>query len=116
MQVTKEMTSGALVVAPDAVVEIDVGNSDAFKALVLEAIAGHPKIVLDASPVSFFDSAGMGVLLSLKKKARENGGDLVLAGLRPAIHEIFQMIGFDTVFKIFPDTSTAVRDFNEGQP
>ncbi|MBD3868324.1 MAG: STAS domain-containing protein [Acidobacteria bacterium] len=86
MQVTKEMTSGALVVA------------------------------LDASPVSFFDSAGMGVLLSLKKKARENGGDLALAGLRPAIHEIFQMIGFDTVFKIFPDTSAAVRDFNEGQP
>jgi anti-sigma B factor antagonist len=116
MQVTTELTDGTLVMTPDEVIEVDVGTAEAFKAMTLEAMGGHSRVVLDASPVSFFDSAGMGVLLSLKKQARENGGDLVLAGLRPAIHEIFQMIGFDTVFKIFPDTPKAVQDFNEGQP
>jgi anti-anti-sigma factor len=116
MQVNTELVGGTLVVTPDEVIEIDVGNSEAFKAMTLEAMAGHSWVVLDASPVSFFDSAGMGVLLSLKKQARNNGGDLALAGLRPAIFEIFQMIGFDAVFRIFPDSSKAVQEFNEGQP
>ena len=115
MQVRSEMTNGIVIIAPDSALEIDVGNSDAFKDQALQEIAGNPRVILDASPISFFDSAGMGILLSLKKKARENGGDLFLVGLRPAIHEIFQMIGFDAVFKIFPDIPAAIQDFNEGQ-
>jgi anti-sigma B factor antagonist len=115
MQVISKMTSGILILSMDSTVEIDIGNSDTFKAQALQDLAGHARVILDVSPISFFDSAGMGVLLSLKKKARDNGGDLLLAGLRPAIHEIFQMIGFDTVFKIFPDVPAALQDFNEGQ-
>ena len=113
MQVNSKMTAGTVIIAPESVVEIDIGNSGAFKAQGLQASGSHAQVVLDASPVGFFDSAGMGVLLSLKKKACENGGDMLLAGLRPPIHEIFQMIGFDTVFKIFPDVPSAVRFFSE---
>jgi len=115
MQVISKMTSGIVVLSPDSTVEIDVGNSDTFKAQALQELAGHARVILDVSLISFFNSAGMGVLLSLKKKARDNGGDLLMAGLRPAIQEIFQMIGFDTVFKIFTDVPSAMQDFNEGQ-
>ena len=114
MQVTTRETAGTVIIAPDSVLEIDVGNSEEFKGLVLEAIGNNPRVILDASPIGFFDSAGMGALLSFKKKARENGGDLIVAGLRPAIHEIFQMIGFDTVFTIFPDTAAAIRELEGG--
>ena len=114
MQLTGKLIDGILVIAHDSNVEIDVGNADAFKAQALRMIADNPKVVLDISAVDFFDSAGMGVLLSLKKKARESQGDLFLAGLRPAIREIFQVIGFDTIFTILPDVPAAVRKFNEG--
>ena len=114
MQVTGKLIDGIVIIAPDSNVEIDVGNADAFKAQALQLIAGNPKVVLDISGVYFFDSAGLGVLLSINKKARENQGDLFLSGLRPAIREIFQVIGFDTVFAIFPDVPAAVNKFNEG--
>jgi len=115
MEIQTKVIAGVLVLAPDAVVEIDVGNYREFRDLALQALADHPRVILDASSVGFFDSAGMGVLLSLKKKACGNGGDMFLAGLPPAINEIFQMIGFDSVFSIFPDTAAALREFDEGQ-
>lgn len=116
MQILSRMTDQIIVVTPESAEEIDIGNAEEFKGQALKEIAANPRVVLDASPIGFFDSAGMGTLLSLKKKARGNGGDLFLAGLRPAIHEIFQMIGFDTVFKIFPDVPAAVQEFKKGQP
>ena len=114
MPLTGKLTDGVLIVNHDSTVEIDVGNAESFKTQALQLIADNPKVVLDCSAVDFFDSAGMGVLLSLKKKARENQGDLFLSGLRPAIREIFQVIGFDTVFQIFPDVPAAIKEFHEG--
>ncbi len=114
MQLTGKLIHGVLIIGHDSTVEIDVGNAESFKAQALQLIADNPSVVLDSSAVDFFDSAGMGVLLSLKKKARENKGDLFLSGLRPAILEIFQVIGFDTVFQIFPDVPAAIRKFHEG--
>jgi anti-sigma B factor antagonist len=113
MKIFRKMVGGVVVIGPDQRVEIDVGNADDFRDQALQAIADSPKVVLDGSHVDFFDSAGMGALLSLKKKARENEGDLFLAGLQPSIREIFQVIGFDVVFKLFPDAEEAVREFGD---
>ena len=68
-------------------VEVDgqliVGNRQEFKQRLLDALEGcERKFVVDFARTGYIDSSGLGVLVSLSKKIRDEGGDLRLAGLR----------------------------------
>lgn len=88
--------------------EIDLGNVEEFKAAALEAIGDARKVVLELAKVEFFDSAGLGSLLSLRKELGAREGTLVLVGLSKAVSEVFNMAGFDVVFHVFPDLRQAL--------
>ena len=89
--------------------EIGLERIEAFRTGALAAIGDAPRVVLDCSLVEFFDSAGMGALLSLRKELVEKRrGAFALAGLPRGVHEMFRMIGFDVIFTIRPDVATAI--------
>lgn len=89
--------------------EVDLDRLDDFRAGVLEAIGDASRVVLDCTLVEFFDSAGMGALLSIQKEIVEKRrGALAIAGLSRSVLEMFRMIGFDAIFVIRPDAATAV--------
>jgi anti-sigma B factor antagonist len=52
------------------------------------------------SGVEFCDSTGMNVLLVAHRRAREQGGDLELAGPRPTVRKILQVTGLESVFTV----------------
>jgi len=54
----------------------------------------------------YIDSSGLGVLVSLSKKIREQGGELRLAGLNADLQTLFELTKLDTLFSI---TRTARR-------
>ncbi len=108
MDVNSHTINGCLVLSMDAPIEIDLGNAEEFKRRSLESIGDARTVIFDATLVDFFDSAGMGVLLALQKQVHENGGEMVLAGMNRAISEVFQMIGFDSVFAVYPDVPAAL--------
>ncbi|MDE3127087.1 MAG: STAS domain-containing protein, partial [Gemmatimonadota bacterium] len=69
-----------------SIVEIDgqliVGNRQELKQKMLEALdGGARKLLVDFAKTGYIDSSGLGVLVSLSKKIREQGGDLRLAAL-----------------------------------
>ncbi len=71
---------GVVVVGVDG--QLIVGNRQELKQKVLDALeAGAKKFVVDFTKTGYIDSSGLGVLVSLSKKIREQGGDLRLAGL-----------------------------------
>jgi anti-sigma B factor antagonist len=73
---------------------------------------GHYKIVLDLSQVEYMSSAGFRAMLSaLKSCKRYNRGDLYLATVPKQIHEALDLTGMTTLFKIYPDVTTAVGNF-----
>ncbi len=113
MNLASETVDGVAVVSVAEPVEVDAANADDFKRGVLGAAGAAERVVLDLSLVEFFDSAGMGALLSLQKAIRERGGKIALAGLNRAVQEVFQMVGFDVLFLIFPDVPTAVASLQE---
>ncbi len=108
MRVERRVVEGVTVLAVADRVEVDVGNAEEFKLEVLGAAGGDRLLVLDASRVEFFDSAGLAALLSLQKRAAERQGKLALAGLNRAILEIFRMVGFDVILLCYPDVPKAV--------
>ncbi len=109
MNIEREDVASVVVVRVGDPVEIDVGNADEFKHDVLAEIGDAVRVVLDLSRVSFFDSAGMGALLSVQKRMAERGGAVVLAGLSRAVSDIFRMVGFDVVFVCVPDVERGIR-------
>jgi anti-sigma B factor antagonist len=58
-------------------------------ALVAEK---HAKIVVDLSSLRLIDSSGVGVLVSLYKRTRANGGDVTIVGLRDQPLAIFKLL------------------------
>ena len=57
--------------------QLIVGNRQELKQKVLEQLEnGDRKFVIDFSNTGYIDSSGLGVLVSLSKKIREQGGEL----------------------------------------
>ncbi len=98
------------------VVEVDgqliVGNRQELKQKVLDALeAGSRKFLIDFTKTGYIDSSGLGVLVSLSKKIRDEGGDLRLAGLNDDLKTLFELTKLDTLFAITDSASDALAAF-----
>jgi anti-anti-sigma factor len=102
----------------DAVTVVDVegqlivGNRQELKQRVLEEIdKGDRKFVIDFSNTGYIDSSGLGVLVSLSKKIREQGGELRLASLNEDLRTLFELTKLDTLFRIADTRDAALEGF-----
>ncbi|NDJ77852.1 MAG: anti-sigma factor antagonist [Chloroflexi bacterium] len=68
---------------------------------------GHYWMFVDMAAVEYIASSGLKVLVAIWRRAQERGGNVFLSGLQPRIVEIFEMVGFDMLFEIFPDLDAA---------
>ena len=92
--------------------ELVVGNRRAFKDGVLDRLSGGDrKFLVDFSEASYVDSSGLGVLVSLSKKIREEGGELRICGLNEDLRTLFELTKLDTLFEISEDRGAALDDF-----
>ncbi|NNM32915.1 MAG: STAS domain-containing protein, partial [Gemmatimonadetes bacterium] len=53
----------------------------------------------------------LGVLVSLSKKIREQGGELRLASLNEDLRTLFELTKLDTLFQISDDLNGALEGF-----
>ena len=100
---------GFKVVAKDDVTLIEVGgqliegNRQLLKEQVLDQLErGDRKFILDFSKTDYIDSSGLGVLVTLSKKIREQGGQLSLVSLSEDLRTLFELTKLDTLF-VFSD-------------
>jgi anti-sigma B factor antagonist len=66
----------------------------------LDQLVGENRkvITIDLSSLRLIDSSGVGVLVSLFKRVRANGGDVRITGLRDQPLAIFKLLRLDRVF------------------
>lgn len=98
------------------VVDVDgqliVGNRQELKQKVLEELdGGDRKFVIDFANTGYIDSSGLGVLVSLSKKIREQGGELRLASLNEDLRTLFELTKLDTLFRIADSREEALEGF-----
>lgn len=87
------------------VVDVDgqliVGNRQELKKKVLDELEqGGRKFLVDFTETGYIDSSGLGVLVSLSKKIREQGGELRLSSLNEDLRTLFELTKLDTLFRI----------------
>ncbi len=76
---------------------------------------GRNRLVVDLTDVHYINSGGLRCLVSAWRKARKDGGNLVLTGLRSRVNEVFTMVGFDKVFDVYPNRTLAMQSWREEQ-
>ena len=103
-----EVVRGVPVVA--APEEIDITNAAGLRAALLESAArGHGTLVVDMTRTRFCDTAGLHVLVGAHKRARAEGGEvlLVIPGAAGVLR-IFAITGLDRVIPNFTSLEQAL--------
>lgn len=88
--------------------ELDLATSPRLKWALLDALdAGHTRLVVDLSLVSFIDSTALGVLVAVNRRL-EGDRPLAIVCERPNVLQVFEFAGVDGAFAIFPTLAEAL--------
>jgi anti-sigma B factor antagonist len=76
--------------------------------------AGRFKIVVNCAGLAYIASAGLGAIMGAIEEIRGNGGDLRLSELNETVRNIFEILGFNHLYRIFPSELEAILSFRQG--
>lgn len=82
------------------------GTLDAVTAPELRSVVddlvneGRKEVTLELAQLRLIDSSGVGVIVSLFKRIRANGGQVRISGLRDQPRAIFRLLRLDRVFPV----------------
>ena len=102
-------TSEIKIVAPQG--RLDVLSAPVLREHLDHLVAeGATKFVIDLSAVPFLDSAGMSILVSLLKRARQGGGNVKLVAPHAmAPRQLLDLTRFDRVFPMADSVEAALQ-------
>jgi anti-sigma B factor antagonist len=96
----------SLVQAPDGTLLRLRGELDALSCPELRPVVdtlaeqGKCTVTVDLSELRLIDSSGVGVLVSLYKRVRANGGEVKFAGVTAQPLVIFKLLRLDRAFEL----------------
>ncbi|MCP3032413.1 STAS domain-containing protein [Halobacillus sp. A1] len=73
--------------------------ADLREKLLIEIEEGYNILKIDFSQVTFLDSAGLGVLVTIYKRVRHRGGALIIQRASNSILELFKLTRLTQVFE-----------------
>jgi anti-sigma B factor antagonist len=106
MDITEQKSASATVLQFSG--RLDGTNSAATDTKLADAVSRSPALILDLASLDYISSAGLRVLLKAAKQAQTAKQKLVLAGLQPAVKQVFEISGFSTLFATFPNRDAAL--------
>jgi len=88
---------------------LDQGQNPLLETQLTKLLEGDQvcHLIVNLAETTYINSGGLRCLVSAWRQARQKAGDLVLCGLNTRLQEIFSMVGFDKVFKIYTNAETA---------
>jgi anti-sigma B factor antagonist len=78
--------------------ELDAVTVSDLRSEIEKLLAKRPnRVEVDLSSLRMLDSSGVGALVSLYKRVRANGGEVIVIGLRDQPLAIFRLLRLDRV-------------------
>lgn len=71
---------------------------------------GGRNVILNLAGISYVDSSGLGLLLSIYATIRNQGGNLKLLNVSPRVRELLKITKLGEVFDVFDDETDALGD------
>ena len=102
-----EVIRGVPVVATPQ--DVDISNAGGLRAALLQSAAlGPGTLVVDMTRTQFCDTAGLHALVTAHKRARAEGGRVLLVLPGATVLRIFSITGLDGVIPNFPSLEQAL--------
>ena len=78
--------------------EIDVATSPRLRTELIALVTrGATDVTIEFGGVSFVDSSGLGVLVAIYKRLREDGkGTVHIVGAQPPVRKVFEITGLES--------------------
>ncbi len=70
------------------------------------------QFVVDMSGVNYVSSAGWGVFVGEIKDIRDNGGDIKLVHMTPEVYDVFEMLEFNRILRVYDSVPEAINEFD----
>ncbi|MBN1890255.1 MAG: STAS domain-containing protein [Thermoflexales bacterium] len=106
----EQLADGVMLVRGDG--RLDAATVDVFEGRLQDLLAEkHVRLVVDLAHVDYISSSGLRALLTTRRLAREQAGDVLVCCMSPRVRQVFDMIGFSSVFGVYDDLPQAQAAF-----
>jgi anti-sigma B factor antagonist len=68
-------------------------------------------ILINCENLDYISSAGLGAIMGVIEEIRENSGDLRMCNMSESVYNIFDIVGFTELYKIFNTEEEALNSF-----
>jgi anti-sigma B factor antagonist len=68
-------------------------------------------IIVNCSDLEYIASAGLGVFMAYIEDVRGLGGDIKLTNMNEKVYNVFDLLGFPTLYDILDDEKEALKQF-----
>ena len=92
-------------------ITLGAGDLELRKAVQDELDKGNNNILLQMQGVDYVDSAGLGELVAVKKRAAAKGGTVKLVMPNESVYKVMSIVSLHLVFEIFDNEAKAVASF-----
>lgn len=69
------------------------------------------QIIVNCENLDYIASAGLGVFMAYIEDVRSLGGDIKLTNMNPKVYNVFDLLGFPTLYDIMQEESEAIEKF-----
>lgn len=91
---------------------LDAHTAPSFEdAIQKEVDSGRNRIVVNCEKLGYISSAGLGVFMTFIEEIRGAGGDIKICCVVPKVLQVFEILGFHSLFDIVGDVPEAVARF-----
>lgn len=112
MEIAARKEKNALVVSVKG--RLDADTAPQFENSMFNLISrGENILIINFAHLEYISSAGVRSILATAKKIQEKRGELLFAGLKDPVKEVFRISGFKTIFRIFSTDEEALATMNE---
>ncbi|MFC1743902.1 STAS domain-containing protein [Candidatus Riflebacteria bacterium] len=89
---------------------IDMSSCMSLRDVLLDCVKSKVKIILlNLEKVDYMDSSGLATLVEAYQQLLGYGGNLKLAGLKPAVKELIHLAKMDQIFQVFDTVEDAIK-------
>ena len=81
------------------------------KAIQAELDGGNYRIIVACDKLTYISSAGLGVFMGFIEEIREKSGDIKICALTPKVKQVFDILGFPSLYDVLDDVPAAVQRF-----
>ena len=110
--VTRSLKGKNIIISLRGEIDLDSASS-VYGRVRTEIDKGDRGLLLDLEELDFIDSSGLQILLRLKETLKKIGKEILIVNPSNQIMNLFQLTGFDKLFRIFTNTDEALSQLRD---